>query len=239
MQNRSFLQEPKQVGKLKQEGVGKTQKTSQKPRRKKMVRQHYRRKWGNSWCPAAKAGGLLREYKYCSQKTCRNRNQGRKEGRGHSTGLCLLSWKKKIGPSYIEDILKALRSWLSFNYVKLVRKIKIKNADIPVTLENEEIPSKKKLGDVLNSAPARERVSIFLWHLQGFDLRYLGTIMVPTAWKSLISRIWKYSKMVMSVLPKFLQKLWQGPRWARHDTSTLHSCQKPAASTCRDIFEKE
>lgn len=82
--------------------------------------------------------------------------------------------KKGYAPSYIEDILKALRSWLSFNYVKLVRKIKIKNADIPVTLENEEIPSKSKLGDVLNSAPARERVSISFMALAGIRPEVLG-----------------------------------------------------------------
>jgi hypothetical protein len=82
--------------------------------------------------------------------------------------------KKGYAPSYIEDILKALRSWLSFNYVKPVRKIKIKNADIPVTLENEEIPSKSKLGDVLNSASARERVSISLMALAGLRPEVLG-----------------------------------------------------------------
>lgn len=81
--------------------------------------------------------------------------------------------KKGYAPSYIEDILKALCSWLSFNYVKLVRKIKIKNADIPVTLENEEIPSKSKLGDVLNSA-ARERVSISFMALAGLRPEVLG-----------------------------------------------------------------
>jgi len=62
--------------------------------------------------------------------------------------------KSAYAPSYIEDILKALRSWLSFNYVKLVRKIKIKNADIPITLENEEIPSKTKLREILDAASA-------------------------------------------------------------------------------------
>lgn len=82
--------------------------------------------------------------------------------------------KKEYAPSYIEDILKTLRSWLSFNYVRLMRKIKIKNADIPVTLENEEIPSKKKLGEVLNSASARERVSISLMALAGVRPQVLG-----------------------------------------------------------------
>ncbi|MGI0064889.1 MAG: hypothetical protein ACREAL_08490, partial [Nitrosopumilaceae archaeon] len=82
--------------------------------------------------------------------------------------------KKGYAPSYIEDILKALRSWLTFNYVRLVRKIKIKNADIPVTLENEEIPSKTKLREVLNSAPAMERVSISLMSLAGVRPGVLG-----------------------------------------------------------------
>lgn len=82
--------------------------------------------------------------------------------------------KKGYAPSYVEDVLKALRSWLSFNYVKLVRKIKIKNAGIPITLENEEIPSKTKLGDVIDSAAPRERVSISLMALAGVRPEVLG-----------------------------------------------------------------
>ncbi len=81
---------------------------------------------------------------------------------------------KKYAPSYIEDILKALRSWLAFNYVKLVRRIKIKNADIPVTLEDEEIPTREKIQDVLDSAPARERVSISMMAFAGVRPQVLG-----------------------------------------------------------------
>ena len=90
--------------------------------------------------------------------------------------LDYVSFLEKSGyaPSYIEDILKALRSWLSFNYVKLVRKIKIKNADIPVTLENEEIPSKAKLREILNAASARARVSISFMALAGLRPEVLG-----------------------------------------------------------------
>ncbi len=84
------------------------------------------------------------------------------EGRGHA-------------PSYIEDILKTLRSWLSFNYVRLVRKIKIKNADIPVTLEDEEIPTRERIQDVLDSAPARERVSISMMAFAGVRPQVLGS----------------------------------------------------------------
>ena len=82
--------------------------------------------------------------------------------------------KNGYAPSYIEDILKALRSWLSFNYVKLVRKIKIKNADIPVTLENEEIPSKIKLREILDAASTRARVSISFMSLAGLRPEVLG-----------------------------------------------------------------
>jgi len=44
-------------------------------------------------------------------------------------------------PSYIDSFLKTVRSWLSYNYIKTVRKIRIKNSDIPVTLETEMIPT--------------------------------------------------------------------------------------------------
>ena len=90
--------------------------------------------------------------------------------------LDYVSFLEKAGyaPSYIEDILKALRSWLSFNYVKLVRKIKIKNADIPVTLENEEIPSKTKLREILDAASTRERIIISFMALAGLRPQVLG-----------------------------------------------------------------
>lgn len=82
--------------------------------------------------------------------------------------------RSQYAPSYIEDILKALRSWLSFNYVRLMRKIKIKNADIPVTLENEEIPTKSKLREVLDSASARQRVAVSLVAFAGLRPQVLG-----------------------------------------------------------------
>ena len=90
--------------------------------------------------------------------------------------LDYVSFLEKSGyaPSYIEDILKALRSWLSFNYVKLVRKIKIKNADIPITLEDEEIPSKAKLQEILDAASTRARVSISFMALAGLRPEVLG-----------------------------------------------------------------
>ena len=55
-----------------------------------------------------------------------------------------------------------------------MRKIKIKNADIPITLENEEIPTKSKIRDVLDSASARQRVMISFVSLAGLRPQVLG-----------------------------------------------------------------
>ena len=119
-----------------------------------MVPKHCKGKYHDRWCQTAKA------WVYCERT-----NTTPKEfvtSKKEDTLLDYVSFLEKSGyaPSYIEDILKALRSWLSFNYVKLVRKIKIKNADISVTLEDEEISSKTKLRDVLDSASSRERVVV-------------------------------------------------------------------------------
>lgn len=81
---------------------------------------------------------------------------------------------KNYAPSYIEDILKALRSWLSFNYVQLMRRIKIKNADIPVTLEDEVIPTQENLRDILDAATIRARVIISLMAFAGFRPEVIG-----------------------------------------------------------------
>ncbi|MBI1663302.1 MAG: hypothetical protein IS860_07415 [Nitrosopumilus sp.] len=60
-----------------------------------------------------------------------------------------------------------MRSWLSHNYIQATRKIKIKNADIPVTLENEVIPTRKQLDQVMASASPRTRTIICIMAFAG------------------------------------------------------------------------
>ncbi|MDE1863321.1 MAG: hypothetical protein KGI33_10475 [Thaumarchaeota archaeon] len=81
---------------------------------------------------------------------------------------------KKHAPSYIDDVLKAVRSWLSYNYIELKRKIKIANADVAVTLQNEQIPSKKELKEILDAATRRGRASISLMAFAGLRPQVLG-----------------------------------------------------------------
>lgn len=81
---------------------------------------------------------------------------------------------KQYAPSYIDDIMKALKSWLSHNYIDLKRRIKIANADIPVTLQEEKVPSKQELKDILNAATLRARASISLMAFAGLRPQSLG-----------------------------------------------------------------
>lgn len=81
---------------------------------------------------------------------------------------------KGYAPGYIDNTIKAIRSWLSYNYIELKRKIKIANATIPLTLQNEKIPSKNELKDILNAATRRGRASISLMAFAGLRPQVLG-----------------------------------------------------------------
>ncbi len=85
-----------------------------------------------------------------------------------------LEEEQKYAPSYIADILKSVRSWLSFNYVEPKRKIKIKNADIPVTLANEVVPTRAKIDEVLDSCDSRASTAICLMAFSGIRPQVMG-----------------------------------------------------------------
>ncbi len=82
--------------------------------------------------------------------------------------------EKTYAPSYIADILKSIRSWLSFNYVESKRKIKIKNADVPVTLSNEVVPTRAKIDEVLDSCDSRARTAICFMAFTGIRPQVMG-----------------------------------------------------------------
>jgi integrase len=82
--------------------------------------------------------------------------------------------KDKYSPGYIENYLKAVRSWLEFNEIILVRKIKVGNRDRTPTLEDERVPTKEELGQIMNSARERGRCSIALMAFSGVRPQVLG-----------------------------------------------------------------
>ena len=62
-------------------------------------------------------------------------------------------------PGYILGILKALKSWLRYNDVKLTRRIKVSNPNATPTIENEQVPSKEELSRIFRASNPRVRTA--------------------------------------------------------------------------------
>jgi hypothetical protein len=81
---------------------------------------------------------------------------------------------QNYAPSYIQGIIKSVRSWLSYNYIELRRTIKIARSDIAVTLQDEKVPTKDELEKILNTANVRTRSSVVLVAFSGLRPQVLG-----------------------------------------------------------------
>lgn len=66
---------------------------------------------------------------------------------------------ERKSPSYIVGLLKAVKSWLRYNDVKLTRRIKVSNPTATPTIEDEQIPSKEELSRIFRASKARVRVA--------------------------------------------------------------------------------
>lgn len=82
--------------------------------------------------------------------------------------------KKGYAGSYIASIMKALKSWLSFNGISLIRKIKIKDAQEAFTLRDERIPTNPELKRILLSANKSSRVIIAMMAFSGVRPQVIG-----------------------------------------------------------------
>ena len=90
--------------------------------------------------------------------------------------LDYVTWMEaqNYAPSYVEDVVKALKSWLSYNYIDMRRKIKIANARIPVTLQDEQVPTTAQLESIMNAADTRTRASMSLMAFAGVRPQVIG-----------------------------------------------------------------
>jgi len=77
-------------------------------------------------------------------------------------------------PGYIDNYLKAVKSWLKFNGVNLVRRIKVGNRNETPTIEDERVPTNEELLQILSYAGERGRCSISLIALAGLRPKTLG-----------------------------------------------------------------
>ena len=66
---------------------------------------------------------------------------------------------EKKSPGYIIGLLKAVRSWLRYNEIALIRGIKVSNRNATPTIENEQVPTQAELARILRTSPPRIRVA--------------------------------------------------------------------------------
>ncbi|MCG8530461.1 MAG: hypothetical protein MI749_07350 [Desulfovibrionales bacterium] len=90
--------------------------------------------------------------------------------------LDYVTWMEtqNYAPGYIGDVVKALKSWLSYNYIDMRRKIKIANSRIPVTLQDEQVPTTAQLESIMNAADPRTRASMSLMAFAGVRPQVIG-----------------------------------------------------------------
>jgi hypothetical protein len=79
-------------------------------------------------------------------------------------------------PGYIENYLKSVRSWLEYNELRLVRRIKIGNRNLTPTIEDERVPTAAELRTILCYAGERARCSIALIAFAGLRPQTLGNV---------------------------------------------------------------
>jgi len=82
--------------------------------------------------------------------------------------------KEKRAGSYIEHILKTVKSWLSHNHRDLKGKIKIKGSRDTPTLRNERTPTTDELHNIFLSAGKKVRVSAALMAHSGLRVETIG-----------------------------------------------------------------
>ncbi len=85
--------------------------------------------------------------------------------------------KQGKAPTYIAGYLKCVKSWLRFNDIILVRKIKTGNTSRTPTIEDERVPTREELNQIFNYAKERGRCSIALMAFSGLRPKVLGNSM--------------------------------------------------------------
>ena len=82
--------------------------------------------------------------------------------------------EKGYAPAYIEGLLKSVKSWLRHFDVIIQRRIRITNAHLTPTLENERVPNEQELTEIFNKASQRDAVIISLMAKSGLRPEVLG-----------------------------------------------------------------
>ncbi len=100
-----------------------------------------------------------------------------REGNGFTDAFeDFLEAQRKAGrrPGYLANYLKAVKSWLDRFGLNLGRKVRVGDTTATPTLEDEKVPTRQQLRDLLMAADLRERVSISFVAFSGLRPHALG-----------------------------------------------------------------
>ena len=76
--------------------------------------------------------------------------------------------------SYIESIIKAIKSWLAHNGIEITRKIKVRGSMDTPTLKDERVPTNAELKKIFLSGDQKTRAASVLIAHCGLRLKSLG-----------------------------------------------------------------
>ncbi len=82
--------------------------------------------------------------------------------------------EKGYSPGYVEDFVKAVKSWLGHFDVQIRRKLKVSNPDYTPTLQNEKVPNAQEISEVFARASLRSSVMMSLMAKSGLRPEVLG-----------------------------------------------------------------
>ena len=87
-----------------------------------------------------------------------------------------ITWMEDKGysPGYVEDHIKAIKSWLGHFDVVIRRKLKIRNPDFTPTLQDERVPDAQEMSEVFSRASLRSSAMMSLMAKSGIRPEVMG-----------------------------------------------------------------
>jgi site-specific recombinase XerD len=76
--------------------------------------------------------------------------------------------------TYLQAMVKPVRSWYAFNSIPITRKVKIKGSNSRPSLKNERVPTQDELKNVFLSGDSRERLACAIMAFSGVRPQVLG-----------------------------------------------------------------
>ncbi len=76
--------------------------------------------------------------------------------------------------TYIQAMIKPVRSWFAFNGIQVTRKVKIKGTNSRPSLKDERVPSQETLRNILLAGDSRERLACSIMAFTGVRPQVLG-----------------------------------------------------------------